>query len=830
MTVMMAALLMAGCASSDDGLNTDVEKPTEVTPDDGKYPIGFTAYADRAITRGGQTGLTDITALRKSTGAFGVFAYYTDLKKYDQTYVPNYMYNQGVFWNGEDGTAGTNTWIYSPVMYWPNESGNDAQSDDEDKVSFFAYAPYVASGSAAAGSIDTSADPTAASWGITGFSRNTNAGDPLVKYIANFSTRNTVDLCWGVCNEPSWAKIQGGTSQSMTTGLPWIDVERPQTTTQKMNFTFKHALAQLNVQIDADVDINSHSDSSDPAKNPNLDGNTKVYVRSISFTGIAMKGALNLNNTVANQALWLDYSGTTDLPYGESVTVKDGRRDGREGTSGAEATNETPAGLNPEIIQNSTATTGVTTTYQNLFAPSGPITLGNPTDEQLAARLKEPVYVIPTGEAMTVTIVYDVETRNDDLTSYLSDGVTHGSSIENKITKTIYYNGSGLSLESGKKYTLALHLGMNSMKFNASVDSWDNTVVSPYGYLPDNVSAVRIMQGSVQKSKIPVAISDATLALTGAVAPSAVDQKLTWTSSNTGIVSFADPNSGTMTLNAEGECTITATSTATGKSASCDILVTHNYANVVAPTGTYGDPGYDFGDVRKIIAADGLIYPNTTKAKEYGTNGVGLICYVGAADSVDVGSTYKALALALNDATACQWADNLTTDCSLTNLTDLNDPYVTESSYQSGIANTKTLTTDGHTHAAATAAKGYGVIVSGFTNSGWFLPSIWQWNKMIKTVALTSKSDVTEVDNPSYATRLHNGSDIPVWPWTNAGYTAAALNPKITASGATGLQSGTYWSSTENVTNGAWGVYFNGGHVGYTNKRDTKYVRAALAF
>ena len=831
MTVMMAALLMAGCAGSDDGLQAEKPSPTDVTPVDGKYPIGFTAYAERGITRGGQTGLTDIDALKQTKalgGGFGVFAYYTDLKKYDQTYVPNYMYNQGVFWKGENGTETADAWFYSPVMYWPNESGNDAASDDEDKVSFFAYAPYVASGSAAAGSIDTSADPTAASWGITGFSRNTNAGDPLVKYIANFSTANTVDLCWGVCNEPTWAKIQGGTSQTMAVGKPWIDVEHPQTTAQKMNFTFKHALAQLNVQIDADVDIAGHSGSADPAENPNLDGSTKVYVRSISFTGIAMRGALNLNNTVANQALWLDYSGTTDLPYGESVTVKDGRRDGREGAAGAEATNETPAGLNPEIIQNSTATTGVTTTYQNLFSPSGAIAIpGSPTDEELAARLKEPVYVIPTGEAMTVTIVYDVETANPDLTSYLSDGVTHGSSIENKITKTIYYNGSGLSLESGKKYTLTLHLGMNSMKFNASVDSWDNTVVSGSGWLPENVSAVRIMKGGVQKSKIPVALSDATLALTGDVHPTAADQTLTWVSSNTSIASFADASVGTLTLNGEGECTITATSTATGKSASCDILVTHNYANVVA------------GDISKIIAADGLVYANTTKAAEYGTNGVGIICYVGAAGSVDNDASaagYKALALALNDANGgatCQWCDATGTNCLTNQLTDYTNLYVTESAYQTGIGNTTTLTTDGHTHAAATAAASYGVgFDTGFAaaNSGWFLPTISQWNMMIKTVAPTSVADVVWPGQTEYNTRLHNNTDIPMWTYTNAGYTAAVINPILTANGGTGLQSYNYWSSTESSATSAWSVAFNHGTVSSNLKTSSRYVRAALAF
>ena len=814
--LVVAAAMFASCASNDE--MPKAESPTVVEL--GKTPVSFNVYADRGVTRGGKVGLMDLTALQKTKangGGFGVFAYYTDLKKYDQTYVPNFMYNQGVFWNGENGDAGTDKWIYSPVMYWPNESGSDAQSDDEDKVSFFAYAPYVATTSPASGSVGD------ATYGITGFSRNSNAGDPLVKYIANFSTANTVDLCWGVCNEPNWAKIQNAGSQTMTTGLPWLDVEHPQTTTQNMKFTFKHALAQLNVQIDADADVTSHDAAGDA-----LDSNTKVYVRSISFTGIAMKGALNLNNTVANQALWLDYAGTTDLPYGESVTVKDGRRDGREGTTGAEATNETPAGLNPAIIQNdaNNLTTGVTTKLQNLFEPAVAAAIpGQPTDDEIATALTNPVYVIPTGEAMTITIVYDVETTSANLSGYISDGTTHGSSVENRITKTIYYSGDGLSLESGKKYTIKLHLGMNSVKFDAAVDSWDNTIINTNGWLPSNVSAVRILKSGTQITHATMSTTDATLALTGDVQPSEAAQTLTWTSSEPAVATVAD---GTVTAVADGECTITATSTATGKSASIKLLVTHKYSDVVA------------GDVGKIIAADGYIYTNTTQAAEYGTSGAGLIMYAGSAGDVDKdvsASSYKALALALTDANngaTCKW-DEVTTNSCLTNkLTDLNDLYNTESSYQSGIANTARLIADGHTHAAATAASTYNPVTfdAGFAaaKSDWFLPTISQWNMMIKTFAPTSESDVTWPGQTAYPTRLHNNSDIPMWTWTNAGYTAATLNPLLTAVGATGLQSVGYWSSTEYSTTTAWRVGFDIGYVVSNFRTTVWYVRAAFAF
>ncbi|MBR1447981.1 MAG: fimbrillin family protein [Prevotella sp.] len=466
----LLSVMFVGCDERIEQLSTLPDTSAGDT-----LPVGFDAYNSRKTTRSGQVGVTTIGTLQKKKadgGGFGVFAYYTDLKQYCQTYVPNFMYNQGVFWKGADGALTEDYWAYDPVMYWPNEYGSDASSSDEEHLTFFAYAPYAESVSPSAGSV---ADAT---YGIVGFSRNTDVGDPLVRYIASFDPKESVDLCWGVVpsDRTTWALAQGGLSQTLTEGLPWVDVYHPkETATQaaanssRIKFKFNHALAQLNVQIDTDADVTTHQDSDD-----DLAPGTKVYVRSISFTGIAQQGVLNLNNTVANKALWLDWCGCTDLPFGETVTVHDGRRDSREGAAGAEAYNETPQGLNPDIIQNSTSTPGVTHKYQNLFRPSSPIAdPENPTDEELEARLNDAVCVIPTGEEMTVTIVYDIETTSPNLSGFISDGVTHGVSIENKITKTVNFGGAaGAGLESGKRYTLKLHLGLNSVKFNAEVGTW----------------------------------------------------------------------------------------------------------------------------------------------------------------------------------------------------------------------------------------------------------------------------------------------------------------------------------------------------------------------
>lgn len=44
----------------------------------------------------------------------------------------------------------------------------------------------------------------------------------------------------------------------------------------------------------------------------------------------------------------------------------------------------------------------------------------------------------------------------------------------------------GAGLESGKRYTLKLHLGMNSVKFDAEVSSWTDSTTEGEAWLPGN--------------------------------------------------------------------------------------------------------------------------------------------------------------------------------------------------------------------------------------------------------------------------------------------------------------------------------------------------------
>ena len=448
------ATMLASCSSDDLSVQTAARQEAQGL----ENAVSFEALSQRGLTRAGEAGTMDNAKLQAQ--GFGVFGYYTDLNEYDQTSTPNFMYNQFVEYSG-------GSWTYEPIKYWPNEYGNKAQSDDIDKLTFFAYAPYTAN-TPATGKV------TEDQVGITGFTRNSAAGDPYVKYVGSLDPTKCVDLCWGVCADAdkTWNIIQGG-NQTMEADFPWLNVQRPQKSLgQKMKFTFKHALSQLNVQIDADVNTDQHGEGAE------VDANTKVFVRSITFNGFAMKGALNLNNEEAGVPNWKGYNCNNEPILTEEYTIYDGMKDGKEGT-GYTVSNEKVTGLNPTIIQSKKwadqeAADGVQKTAKNLF---------NNTDATA------PIYVIPTGDDMSVTIVYDIETADEKLLSgTVSDNETNGVSIGNRISKTITVTGGtdALKLEAGKKYTINLHLGMSQVEFDAEVSDWDDTAAAGEAWLPKN--------------------------------------------------------------------------------------------------------------------------------------------------------------------------------------------------------------------------------------------------------------------------------------------------------------------------------------------------------
>lgn len=128
MMTWLATLLVAGCSQNE---------VTEVSPD--AHPqVGFSVYTG-VPTRGVEVtteSMKDDPTATDKYGGFGIMGYFTGQQTFDEakaTATPSFMHNQMVKWDGS-ANAGAGAWVYSPVKYWPNRSG--------DKISFFAYAPY----------------------------------------------------------------------------------------------------------------------------------------------------------------------------------------------------------------------------------------------------------------------------------------------------------------------------------------------------------------------------------------------------------------------------------------------------------------------------------------------------------------------------------------------------------------------------------------------------------------------------------------------------------------------------------------------------------------
>lgn len=480
-----AAGMFAACTNEDAVLDQQVAQQDP----NGVY---FGVYVDRATRAGAPQSITT-TSLQSgdhATAGFGVFGYYTDNNEYTQYALPNFMYNEQVKYN-----AGQ--WEYEPVKYWPNEFGPGAASDETDKLSFFAYAPYVEV-------TPTDGKPVATTehdkvYNITQLTKNTTTGDPIIKYVVDPNPATSVDLLWGVAPASSaYTPVEG--ASGVVEGMPYKDLVKAQTAS-RVDFNFKHALASLNVSIDAIVDEIQHGTT------PVLDASkTRIYIRSISLSGLALKGALNLNNETANTPLWLEYDGSKTLTTGSALVVNDGRKDGKEATENGEQKSEQPSTLNVNLVQSyPTYKAGVKAGAFHDEAKPGvtetPVNLFQGTDANA------PIFVIPTGEEMNVTIVYDVETIDPNLPTYLADGVTHGSSIENRITQDNVFVGN---IEAGKSYTLKLHLGMTSVKFDATVSDW-NVQPAKDVDLPANTRSVYI---SPDNSVIGAGSTDVTLTAT----------------------------------------------------------------------------------------------------------------------------------------------------------------------------------------------------------------------------------------------------------------------------------------------------------------------------
>lgn len=464
--------MLAACTSeSENGPSANISFESFAATQ--QVPVTFGTYlGETPTTRAGYVGpIENATILQNPAVWFGVFGYYTDHSSYVPASSPiNFMYNQKVEFTDTDGDSTPDSWNYSPIKYWPNEtnptygtignvddgtSTNDATSaGGPDKLTFFAYAPYVSSATG--------------STGITGLPTNAGTGDPLVSYAVSQDALNSVDLMWGLYFDPSLSPSANATPTVVSSGTwgiahgkPFIDLIKPQLSTgvsTPVNFTFKHALARLDLTVQATRDKDVVDTSRDELWDATVGAanKTKIVIDYVKLSGaFPLKGDLNLNNSVVNKPNWtnIKYSGDVTTPTSADLIIEGDVSPATKDNLAAslrvdDRSDPGTASTQPDGVKVKSST--------KLLKQSGT----GPADSYFM--------FIPDGALRSVDVEIRYFVITDD--AKLKDGK---SVVENKIKKTISVVAPNVLFEAGKAYTWNLVLGMETVSINATVASWD---------------------------------------------------------------------------------------------------------------------------------------------------------------------------------------------------------------------------------------------------------------------------------------------------------------------------------------------------------------------
>jgi len=459
---LAAAGILSSCSQSSDLVN-DLPTPSKEQTEE-KTPISFDTYnAKSAVVRSSRAGYAgDMTTAMLQKEGFGVIAYYTGSDNYSAwtKEAPNFMYNTKVYVDGATGTEVSEnpSWTYSPTVYWPNGNATadnvGAAGTGGGKLSFFAYAPYVAV-TPSTGIVTATGD--AATTGITALSSNAAPTAPTVSY----SLAGGVDLLWGTAGT-NGATVSGNTAQAGTTltdGKAPVNVDLTKMKTNgKIDFLFKHALAQINsLKVVADIDNNGAATGGSLS-------NTKIYVEKVILangeTGVPSESTIIGNGTFdLTTGLWTAGSDKETFSYNISAQTVWAEGD---------------IALSTDIqIPETTPNVTPGNAWENIFATPGVTTTATDVLNGISTKL------IPgSGQKLKITIKYWVTTKD----SNLSKGYTW---IPQEVTKTISLG----AIEMNKSYGIVMHLGLTSVKFTATVSDWVAVGSEVRADLPVNVVA-----------------------------------------------------------------------------------------------------------------------------------------------------------------------------------------------------------------------------------------------------------------------------------------------------------------------------------------------------
>lgn len=569
----LAAMLFAGCTSSDD-LTT---RETITKANEAATPINFGTYMGKTGTRAGFLGGITTDQLKGGktggsiTNGFGVIGYQhtNDWSSAKSTATPNFMYNQQVYWDSE--------WKYEPLKYWPNGNdaadegpSNSASSTNADKLSFFAYAPWVDKSAALSGVGITKINGSEKAIGSeddgTG---NKKIGEPTIDFTLaanNIHTAANVDLLWGTRNSNSGAYTETDGTNATVTDYN-TDLTK-QVVAETVDFLFKHALAKIGgkngLKIVADVDGNGAGLGSYGT----LDSKTCITVRSITIkntnTDLKVSGVFNLAT-----GTWSSLTNATPKPtlgslFGEYIA------DGND-ESPSDATT-TDIAMNTEIFN----ATGTPTYSASVWSPLGVTTIAK---DVYNSSTQDAFYMLP-GSSLTLQVVvnYDITTYDENINgSYVKINQT----ITNNVTLDIPADATN------KFYTLVLHLGLTSVKFSAEVANWDDAGAGAVEevWLPSNViensTSVSLAAGSGATVNTAAGTTSYTINLTNLNTATGNTFEVTRSNETMATAASATKTDGQST----GTCTVTLASNS-GAVRNCVVTIVEkdSSANVLSTT------------------------------------------------------------------------------------------------------------------------------------------------------------------------------------------------------------------------------------------------------
>jgi hypothetical protein len=277
---LLMLLLTLGACSSDNGDGPQPEsRPTA---------IAFAPKVGDEATRAGITYAgNDINTLNKS--GFGVFCYYSGASNYASATAPeaqDVVMNNVKVWRADGATT---NWQYAPKRFWPS-AGN--------KLSFFAYAPYMGESTVKTGKVPTGTYSADGSNGnkmeLTSYADG-GVYYPAINYYATDKLDDQNDLLWGTDDR----------------GAPFANADIAKYPNGYIYFQMCHALARLQLYITSTEDYSSHVVGTVPDgwQYQDYDTETRLLVKSVTIGNQYGQGTLVLNNTEAFRPQWVNKTG-----------------------------------------------------------------------------------------------------------------------------------------------------------------------------------------------------------------------------------------------------------------------------------------------------------------------------------------------------------------------------------------------------------------------------------------------------------------------------------------------------------------------------------------